>query len=243
MKTRVITGVIMFLAILIVFLIDSHLLNFAVLGAVLFISFIESERLYGIHEKSLVLIAMIFYLLTPFSNPVFIALLAVLLVLSVLVHFKSENLKSVLPFLYPMTPIFLIWMLYDTYGIGYLAWMIFIVIACDSGAYFIGKRFGKHSFSPTSPNKTWQGVIGGICAASVAGSVFGYIITEAFFHSLLTSFFVGAFGVWGDLFESYLKRKAGVKDSGDLFPGHGGMLDRIDGYLFGVVAMLWMLSW
>lgn len=243
MKTRIITGVIMFLAVLIIFLIDSRLLNFAVLGAVLFISFIESERLYGINERSLVLIAMIFYLLTPFSNPVFIALLAVLLVLSVLTHFKSENLKSVLPFLYPMTPIFLIWMLYDAYGIGYLAWMIFIVIACDSGAYFIGKRYGKHSFSPTSPNKTWQGVIGGICAASLTGSVFGYVITEAFFHSLLTSLFVGAFGVWGDLFESYLKRKAGVKDSGDLFPGHGGMLDRIDGYLFGVVAMLWMLSW
>ncbi|QCD51816.1 phosphatidate cytidylyltransferase [Campylobacter sp. RM16192] len=243
MKTRIITGVALFLAVLAIFIIDSYLLNFIILGIVLFFSFIESEKLYGLSEKTLVIIAMIFYLLTPFSNPVFIAILSVLLVLSVLAHFKSESLKSVLPFLYPMTPIFLIWMLYSEYGIAYLAWMILTVVACDSGAYFVGKFYGKRAFSPTSPNKTWEGVAGGIFVGSFFGTCFGYFVTEDILHSLLTSLFVAAFGVWGDLFESYLKRKADVKDSGDLFPGHGGMLDRIDGYLFGVVAMLWMLSW
>lgn len=243
MKTRIITGVALFLAVLAIFIIDSYLLNFIILGIVLFFSFVESEKLYGLKEKTLVIIAMIFYLLAPFSNPVFIAILSVLLVLSVLAHFKSESLRSVLPFLYPMTPIFLIWMLYSEFGIAYLAWMILTVVACDSGAYFIGKFYGKRAFSPTSPNKTWEGVAGGIFVGSFVGAFLGYFVTEDILHSLLTSLFVAAFGIWGDLFESYLKRNAGVKDSGDIFPGHGGMLDRIDGYLFGVVAMLWMLSW
>ena len=69
------------------------------------------------------------------------------------------------------------------------------------------------------------------------------MLYDGFFHALLTSFLVASFGVWGDLFESYLKRQAGVKDSGNFLPGHGGMLDRIDGYLFGVIAMMWALSW
>jgi cytidylyltransferase family len=164
-------------------------------------------------------------------------------VVSFLAHFKSENLTPALPFLYPMTPIFLIWMLYSQYGVGYLAWLILTVVACDSGAFFVGKFCGKHAFSETSPNKTWEGVAGGIAVATVFGAGFGWVLTDSFWHSLITAFLVAVFGVWGDLFESYLKRRAGVKDSGTLLPGHGGMLDRVDGYLFGVAAMLWTLSW
>ncbi|WP_298055736.1 phosphatidate cytidylyltransferase, partial [uncultured Campylobacter sp.] len=99
------------------------------------------------------------------------------------------------------------------------------------------------AFSETSPNKTWEGVVGGIAVATVFGAGFGWVLTDSFWHSLITAFLVAVFGVWGDLFESYLKRRAGVKDSGTLLPGHGGMLDRVDGYLFGVAAMLWTLSW
>ena len=243
MKTRIITGVALFAVILIVFLVDSYLLNFLILGGVLYTAFVESEKIYGLQDKSLALIAVIFYFLAPFSNPIFIAILAILIVLSFLVHFKSENLKSILPFLYPMTPIFAIWMLYSQYGVGYLAWLIFTIAACDSGAYFIGKIAGKHSFSPSSPNKTWEGVIGGIAVATAFGTIYGWILYDGFFHAMLTSFLTASFGVWGDLFESYLKRQAGVKDSGSLLPGPGGVLDRIDGYLFGVIAMMWALSW
>ena len=243
MKTRIITGVALFAAILVIFFVDSYLLNFAILGFVLYTAFSEAGKLYGLQGGSLALIAVIFYLLTPFSNPVFIAILAVLLVVSFLAHFKSENLTPALPFLYPMTPIFLIWMLYSQYGVGYLAWLILTVVACASGAFFVGKFCGKHAFSETSPNKTWEGVAGGIVVATVFGAGFGWVLTDSFWHSLITAFLVATFGVWGDLFESYLKRRAGVKDSGTLLPGHGGMLDRVDGYLFGVAAMLWTLSW
>ena len=79
--------------------------------------------------------------------------------------------------------------------------------------------------------------------ATVFGAGYGCVLTDSFWNSLITAFLVAVFGVWGDLFESYLKRRAGVKDSGTLLPGHGGMLDRVDGYLFGVAAMLWTLSW
>ena len=119
MKTRIITGVALFAAVLVIFFVDSYLLNFAILGFVLYTAFGEAQKLYGLQGGSLALIAVIFYLLTPFSNPVFIAILAVLLVVSFLAHFKSENLTPALPFLYPMTPIFLIWMLYSLYGVGY----------------------------------------------------------------------------------------------------------------------------
>lgn len=61
--------------------------------------------------------------------------------------------------------------------------------------------------------------------------------------ALLASFFICAFGVFGDLFESYLKRLAGVKDSGNILPGHGGVLDRMDGYLFGALALIWAMTW
>ena len=230
MKTRIITGVALFAAVLVIFFVDSYMLNFAILGFVLYTAFSEAQKLYGLQGSSLALVAVIFYLLTPFSNPVFIAILAVLLVVSFLAHFKSENLTPALPFLYPMTPIFLIWMLYSLYGV-------------DSGAFFVGKFYGKHAFSETSPNKTWEGVAGGIAVATVFGAGFGWVLTDSFWHSLITAFLVAVFGVWGDLFESYLKRRAGVKDSGTLLPGHGGMLDRVDGYLFGVAAMLWTLSW
>jgi len=243
MKIRIFTGITLFVTILIVFWLDSYLLNYIILGGVLCVAFIESEKIYGLQDKSLVLIAMIFYLLAPFSNPVFIAIIAILIIVSFMVHFKSDNLRTVLPFVYPTTPIFVIWMLYSQYGVGYLAWLILTVVVCDSGAFFVGKMIGKHPFSPSSPNKTWEGVIGGIILASIFGTGYGWVLYDGFFHALLTSFLVASFGVWGDLFESYLKRQAGVKDSGNFLPGHGGMLDRIDGYLFGVIAMMWALSW
>lgn len=243
MKERIITGVLMFAALLLVFLLNSYLLNFIILGVVLAISFLESLKLYGIEQKNLVYVALAFYTLTLYTNPIFIALLAVLLVASVLAYIKAPDLRAVLPFLYPTTPIFMIWMLYSEYGIGYLAWLLIAVVASDSGAYFVGKFFGKRPFSPTSPNKTLEGVAGGVIAGTIVGSIIGSFIIDSFAQIICASFLVSLLGVWGDLFESYLKRSADVKDSGSLFPGHGGMLDRIDGYLFGVVAILWSLSW
>src|SRR5690606_9671598 len=92
-------------------------------------------------------------------------------------------------------------------------------------------------FSATSPNKTLEGVIGGVVIATAIGAFIGYKDYNLV-KAILVTFSMSIAAVFGDLFESYLKREAGVKDSGNVLPGHGGMLDRIDGYLFGVVMMV-----
>lgn len=102
----------------------------------------------------------------------------------------------------------------------------------DSAAYFAGKNFGKHKLAPTiSPGKTWEGVAGALIGVTIFGAILylGFDVgTWAIFPAL---WIITGFGVIGDLFESMMKRHANIKDSGDLLPGHGGILDRIDGII------------
>ncbi len=110
----------------------------------------------------------------------------------------------------------------------------------DSAAYFAGRAFGRHKLAPSiSPGKTWEGVAGAALAVSVYAAIWGFF-WPAYFPQMLMSTHFGALamlpllwlltavGIYGDLFESAMKRHAGVKDSGALLPGHGGVLDRID---------------
>jgi len=106
----------------------------------------------------------------------------------------------------------------------------------------VGKSIGKTKFSPTSPNKTLEGVLGGIILATIAGTYYAFATDlDTLFMATLISSLTAIASIFGDLFESYLKREAGVKDSGTLLPGHGGVLDRVDGYLFGAIIMLIVL--
>lgn len=110
-----------------------------------------------------------------------------------------------------------------------------IVWAADSGAYFVGRQFGKRKLAPTvSPNKTIEGLIGGVVAGVLLG-LCGALLAGASGAQLplvaLVALAATLASVVGDLYESLLKRHAGVKDSGNLIPGHGGILDRIDGVL------------
>ncbi len=110
-----------------------------------------------------------------------------------------------------------------------------MIWAADSGAYFSGRLFGKHKLAPQiSPNKTVEGLLGGILTGLAVAAGFGLLngVTMAQFPSLLLVSFVAILAsVIGDLFESLLKRHAGIKDSGSMIPGHGGVLDRIDSTL------------
>ncbi len=110
----------------------------------------------------------------------------------------------------------------------------------DTAAYFAGRRFGRRKLAPSiSPGKTWEGVAGAVLAVSAYAALWGYAWPQYFpralgsmsfgaFGMLLFLWLLTAIGIYGDLFESALKRHAGVKDSGVLLPGHGGVLDRID---------------
>jgi len=119
---------------------------------------------------------------------------------------------------------------------GYWLLLLFILIwSADSGAYFSGRRFGKNKLAPqVSPGKSWEGVVGGAITAAAAVLIALYWNNDAFLGSsqyFPLSFLVVltvAFSVLGDLFESMAKRMVGLKDSGTLLPGHGGVLDRID---------------
>jgi phosphatidate cytidylyltransferase len=114
-------------------------------------------------------------------------------------------------------------------GILLTIWTLAMVWACDIGAYFAGRTIGGPKLAPTiSPNKTWAGLGGGVLAASAFAAFlhmqYGLPLRLAFATPLLAALAQG-----GDLYESWLKRRAGVKDSGTLLPGHGGVLDRLDG--------------
>ncbi len=112
--------------------------------------------------------------------------------------------------------------------------MIFFVWINDTGAYFVGSFFGKHKlYEKISPNKTWEGTIGGIALCIALSFVVAMIFPQlAIIHWIVISIIVAVFGNLGDLVESMLKRMAGVKDSGTLMPGHGGVLDRFDSLFF-----------
>ena len=117
-------------------------------------------------------------------------------------------------------------------GAAFVVWLFVATSVADAGAYFVGRQFGRRKLAPRiSPGKTWEGLVGGVIA-TLAWAASG----AWFFHGALLAWLgvgaavVGA-AVVGDLFESALKRSRGVKDSGTLLPGHGGVLDRIDSVL------------
>lgn len=120
-------------------------------------------------------------------------------------------------------------------GMGILLYMVFVVVATDIGAFFAGKRFGVTKMAPTiSPNKTWMGLAGGVIAAGITGFFCAVTFTPyptSPFSGLIIGMLLAFVAQSGDLFESWIKRKAGVKDSGEIIPGHGGLLDRVDGMM------------
>jgi phosphatidate cytidylyltransferase len=132
-------------------------------------------------------------------------------------------------------------------------WVLFVlpvIWAADSGAYFIGVRFGRHKLSPRlSPKKSWEGYLAGVVTGTLAGALLaalwgslplelGAAASAAWppaWKGALLGFILAALTTLGDLGESMIKRQVGVKDSGKLLPGHGGVFDRIDSWLWGVV--------
>ncbi len=106
-----------------------------------------------------------------------------------------------------------------------------VVWVSDTAAYFVGRALGRHKFAPNiSPGKTWEGVAGALIAVSIYALTWGYLAGEKTQTMLLVPLLLVLviLGIIGDLFESLMKRQAGVKNSGDILPGHGGILDRID---------------
>ncbi|RED53297.1 phosphatidate cytidylyltransferase [Aestuariispira insulae] len=128
-------------------------------------------------------------------------------------------------------------------GMSYFFLLVAMVIATDTGAYFSGKNIGGPKLAPTiSPNKTWAGLVGGMAASGAIGALFGYVYDAGILLYCGLGLTVAVIAQLGDLLESWMKRRVGLKDSSNLIPGHGGVLDRIDGFLAATPAfMLYLL--
>ncbi len=132
----------------------------------------------------------------------------------------------------------------DRFGPQLLLFTVVLVWVGDSAAYFVGSSIGRWKMAPKiSPNKTWEGASANLLGALFVAAVFGYWTKIQPAHMLAMGAVGSAAGQLGDLFESSWKRSAGVKDSGTLLPGHGGMLDRIDALILAAPAVWYYLEW
>jgi phosphatidate cytidylyltransferase len=240
-KERWITGLALVVSALLVGYIDNKTVMWLYLGAFYIVGFNEAVKLFDVKQKSPYIYAVIIWIIAYFyPNPDDLFFLMAIFFGAKLAYTQEHvKKKLILPFLYPAVGFLFMFMLYTTYGIDWIIWLLVIVAFTDVGAFFVGKSIGKTPFSPSSPNKTLEGVIGGVLVATIAGSAYAfYMDLDTPFIIIFVSLVTAVTSIFGDLFESYLKREAGVKDSGDIFPGHGGVLDRLDGYLFASIIML-----
>lgn len=186
-------------------------------------------------------------LFTPFAGGDRLALTLVgvlFLTFALLFLFRIRNISdaarevacALLAFIYiPFLLMHLVMLRQTPFGVQWLLVIMLIVMTNDSAAYYTGSAFGKTRLYPlVSPKKSVEGALGGL-----VGSLCGTLVAKyTFFPQLtfvdlfVTALVIGALGQVGDLFESLLKRSFGVKDSGTIFPGHGGVLDRLDSILF-----------
>jgi len=240
-KERIITGLVLLIGVLIIGIIDNFFLMWLVFGGIYILAFKEAVKLFQVEKDNLLPYAVGIWLLAgiyPYGDDLFV--LAGVAYASAVAFNKDFLWKDFLPFLYPTAGMLFIFTMYQEYGVVSLLWLLAVVALTDIGAYAVGKSIGKTQFSETSPNKTMEGVVGGIAVATFGGMFFGLTVVDLSI-AFIISFMVAVSSIFGDLFESSLKRTAGVKDSGDILPGHGGVLDRIDGYLFGGIVMLVLL--
>lgn len=131
-------------------------------------------------------------------------------------------------------------------GLQWVAFALIVTFSTDTAAFFVGKAIGKRPLAPTvSPNKTWEGAIGGLLAALLSALLSAAVLSiEAPWPAVAAlGVLLGVVGQAGDLFESKLKRLAGVKESGWLLPGHGGILDRLDSIVFNLAVVYYFFLW
>jgi len=263
---RIITGLILFLAVAALIFAVSGTLFAIFLLLLLILAGAEWSRLAGWHQSYpavllFVLVAVGAYSL-PLPPPFWAALgilwwLAFALALPVMPIAPNpapafrQRAGLTLAGIPSLLPALCLALLLQARHPAFLLWIIMIVSAGDVGAYLIGKGYGRHRLAPRiSPGKTWEGLAGGLLGSAVMGTLGTFMVPGGGLARLAAGaclgLLAGLFGVAGDLGESFMKRRAGVKDSGHLLPGHGGLLDRLDSLSAGIPAFvggLYFLGW
>ena len=136
------------------------------------------------------------------------------------------------------------WVIPSPLGAGYCLLILFAVLVTDTFCYIVGCRWGKNKLSPViSPNKTIEGSIGGSVMCMIFSLGIGFAIGLPWYHSVILGLIIAVFAQIGDLCESMIKRDAGVKDSSNILPGHGGFLDRTDSYILTIPVVYYYLQY
>jgi len=241
LQQRLITGVALITLVAFIGWVDNYFVMWAFLGAIHIFAFHEAMKLFRLKSSAVYVWAVLLWLVAYFyPNPDDLFYLIALIFAGATAYLHNFDKRLILPFLYPASGILFFLIIYKTWGVQPMIWLLVTVALTDIGAFFTGKAIGKTKFSDTSPNKTLEGVIGGIVLATIFGTYIG-LDTAPFFIAFIVTLIASISSIFGDLFESHLKREAGVKDSGDLLPGHGGILDRVDGFLFAAPMMVILL--
>lgn len=247
MKTRILSAIIMLPLLALVF-IGGRLLLIAcfaigILGVREFYHGFESLKIKPSYMVANISILGLYAinLFAPFNDQLYMLWFLAVIIMSLLYLFNIEN-REIADAMATMTGIFYVVFLsfhvtlveqIGEYGI--LVWLIFITaFGTDSMAYFTGYALGKHKLAPKiSPKKTIEGSIGGILGSVLLCGLFGYfVIPGLLLHCIIIGILGGVISQFGDLTASIFKRKMGIKDYGNLIPGHGGILDRFDSVLF-----------
>jgi phosphatidate cytidylyltransferase len=240
-STRIITGIALLIVAVGVGYIDTFLVMWILFGGLTLVGIKEAMTLYKHFNNHIYYYASAIWIVAYFyPKPEDLIFVVAVVFASILAYTKEFDKNLFLPLFYPTASFLFLLSLYISFGMSSLLWLLVIVASTDIGAYFTGKSIGKTKFCQTSPNKTLEGVVGGVIVATVLGTFFA-IDSIGIYFAIIISAIVAISSIFGDLFESYLKREANVKDSGDILPGHGGILDRMDGYLFGGIIMLVLL--
>jgi len=238
LQQRMLTGIGLLTLVGFIGWIDSFFVMWVFLGVIYIFAFYEAMKLFKLDSSGAYVWSVLLWIIAYFyPNPDDLFFLIAIIFAASLAYFHNFDKRLILPFLYPVSGVLFFLVLYADYGIQTMLWLLVTVALVDIGAFVTGKAIGKTKFCDTSPNKTLEGVFGGIIIASIVGTYIGLYIAP-FWVALAVTLLTAISSIFGDLFESYLKREAGVKDSGDILPGHGGILDRIDGYIFAAPIMV-----
>ncbi|MBQ0110756.1 MAG: phosphatidate cytidylyltransferase [Oscillospiraceae bacterium] len=268
MKTRVISGAVLVLVLIVVAVIGCffplvYSFAAAVLGALALFEMLVSTGFCK--NLPIIIIGCLFIIFSSFSQFIntelyTLVLAAFLFIQAVLGIVFSKSVKisalfgaTALSVVVSITVRSVSLLLCQGYGLFYLVYIVCCTCIADTGAYFVGMRFGKHKMVPSiSPKKSWEGLIGGLLSGTVGAvlmCVVFDILKNAHIYSLypnkgltigLTPVLV-LVGVVGDLFTSLLKRESKIKDFGNIIPGHGGIADRLDSLLF-VAPIMYLID-